>query len=230
MKDCQKYADWLPYFNLCDYTITDLVIVAIGTIFWVAAYIAVIRHGFKNKYIEMPLFVALGNLAWEFVWSFIFKTNMGDFYLWGYRAWFFLDLFIFYLIIKYGVKQFQIDLYKKLFLPIVGVLLVFFLFFFYYFVKGGYDTPIGATSAFFLSVGISTLYINLLLKNKNPDNFSLTAAVCRALGDTILTLFAANYTGIGIIIVMGVYVVILDFFYVGLLWRMKSKQKKQLIG
>ena len=226
MHDCHQYSEeLLKFFNLCDYSISDLIIVACGTLFWVISYIAVIRHGFKNKFIEMPLYVAAGNIAWEFVWSFLFKTNMGDFYYWGYRAWFFLDLFIFYLILRYGAKQFNIALIKKYIVPITIGITVFFGFFFYYFADGGYDTPIGATSAFFLSVGISTLYIILLLSNKNANNFSLTAGVTRALGDTILTIFAINYTGIAIIAVMGVYVVILDIVYVLLLIRMKRSAK-----
>ena len=125
-----------------------------------------------------------------------------------------------------GAKQFTVEFFKKMLLPLVAVLLAFFLFFFYYFVKGGYDTPIGATSAFLLSVGISTLYIVLLLSNKNANNFSLLAGVTRALGDTILTIFAIYYTGIEIIATMGAYVIILDFVYVVLLYRMKRKQMK----
>ncbi len=224
MENCHEYsAELLYFFNLCDYSIADLIIVAVGTLFWIVSYIALIRHGFKRKFIEMPLFVGIGNLAWEFIWSFFFKTNMGEFYLWGYRAWFLLDLLILYLIIKYGAKQFTIPLIKKNVKIIVAGLAVFFSFFFFYFAQEGYDTPIGATSAFFLSVGISTLYITLLLSNKNPDNFSLTSGITRALGDTILTIFAIKYTGIIIIAVMGAYVVVLDTVYVILLWKMKRE-------
>ncbi|NOQ72902.1 MAG: hypothetical protein GQ574_12915 [Crocinitomix sp.] len=225
MDYCTEYPTLIQYFNLCDYSIFDLCIVGVGTLMWVVSYIAIIKSGFKNKFIEMPLFVAAGNIAWEFVWSFIYKTNMGDFYLWGYRAWFVLDLFILYLIFKYGAKQFKIPLFKKNTVLITIGLLVFFGFFFYYFAKGGYDTAIGATSAFFLSVGISTLYLVLLYTNGKAKNFSLLAGVTRAIGDTILTIFAIYYTEIGIIAVMGTYVVILDFAYVGLLWKMKREIK-----
>lgn len=221
MDYCADYPTLVNYFNLCKYSISDLCIVGAGTLCWVVSYIAIIRHGFKNKFVEMPVFVAVGNIAWEFVWSFIYKTNMGDFYLWGYRAWFFLDLFILYLVIRYGAKQFKAPGFKKNIVPIVIGLMVFFIAFFYYFKAGGYDTPIGATSAFFLSVGISTLYIVLLHSNRNPDNFSLVAGISRAIGDTILTIFAINYTGIGIIGVMGAYVVVLDTVYVIMLWRLK---------
>lgn len=226
MNNCNNYSETLLYyFNLCEYSLTDLVVVGVGTLCWVISYIAIIRHGFKTKFLEMPVYVAIGNIAWEFVWSFIYKTNMGEFYLWGYRAWFFLDLVILFLLIKYGAKQFTIRSMKTYFKPIVVFLLTFFLFFFYYFVKGGYDTPIGAVSAFFLSIGISTLYINLLLTNKNASNFSLTSGVFRAIGDTVLTIFVVKYSGIEMVMVMGSYVVVLDFLYVILLYKMKKKQK-----
>lgn len=228
MDYCHDYPTLIKYFNLCEYTITDLCVVGLGTLMWVVSYIAVIRHGFKNKFVEMPVFVAIGNIAWEFIWSFVYKTNMGDFYLWGYRAWFFLDLFILYLVIKYGAKQFKLPIFNKNIIPIVLGLLIFFGFFFYYFVKGGYDTPIGATSAFFLSVGISTLYIVLLYSNGNAQNFSLLAGVTRAIGDLVLTIFAIYYTEIGIIAVMGAYVVVLDFTYVGLLWKKKRVNKSNV--
>lgn len=173
----------------------------------------------------MPVFVALGNIAWEFIWSFVFKTNMGEFFLWGYWAWFFLDLYILYLLIKYGAKQFTVTFMKRYYIYIVIGLLAFFGLFFYFFVREGYDTPIGATSAFFLSVGISTLYINLLLRNKKASNFSLTSGIFRAIGDTVLSYFVIKHTGIMLIGVMGTYVIILDFVYVILLYRMKQKEK-----
>lgn len=224
MQNCHQYSETLlHYFNLCEYSLADLIIVGIGTLCWVISYIAIIRHGFKTKFLEMPVFVAVGNIAWEFIWSFVFKTNMGEFYLWGYRAWFFLDLAILYLVIRYGAKQFNIEVMRSYYKPIVVGLLLFFGFFFYYFVKGGYDTPIGATSAFFLSIGISTLYINLLLLNKNAANFSLTSGIFRAIGDTVLTIFVIKYTGIMLIAVMGAYVIVLDFTYVILLYRMKRE-------
>lgn len=220
---CSENPGLMKWINLCDYSIVDIALVASGTLFWVICYYVVIRHGFRNKYVEMPMFVAAGNIAWEFVWSFIFKTNMGEAFLWGYRAWFFMDLFIFYLIIKYGAKQTSIDLIKKYWVPIVIGITVFFAFFFYYFTHGGYDTPIGATSAFFLSVGISTLYITLFLSNKQLKNFSFTAGWTRAVGDTIMVIFALKYYDIGIIAVMGAYVVTLDWIYVYLLYKARKK-------
>jgi len=154
---------------------------------------------------------------------------MGTFYLWGYRAWFALDLFIFYLLFKYGHKQFTVPLLKKYFKWIFLGVTVFFGFFFYEFAKGGYDTPIGATSAFFLSVGISTLYISLLLSNKEARNFSWTAAWTRACGDIIMTIFALHYYNIGLIAVMGAYVVTLDLIYVVLLYRMRRADRAETV-
>jgi hypothetical protein len=65
------------------------------------------------------------------------------------------------------------------------------------------------------------LYIVLLFNNGKAKNFSLLAGLTRAIGDTILTIFAIYYTQIGIIVVMGIYAVVLDFAYVRILWKMK---------
>ena len=223
-------AKFAPWINLTDYTVFDVCLVGVGTLFWVICYIAVIKNGFKRKFVEMPMFLAAGNIAWEFVWSFIYKTNMGDFYLWGYRAWFLLDILIFYLVIKYGAKQMKNATLKKYFVPMFIGCTVWFGFFFYVFKGGGYDTDIGATSAYFLSVGISTMYIVLLLTNGDVNNFSWTGAWTRACGDIIMTVFVLHYynndvAGLGVhnlLLVMGIYVGVLDIIYVAMVYKRRK--------
>ncbi|MDX1683902.1 MAG: hypothetical protein R3275_01635 [Saprospiraceae bacterium] len=226
---CQKYPDLMDYVNLCDYTVSDIGLVLFGTLFWVLCYVAVIRSAWKHRFMEMPMFVAAGNIAWEFVWSFFFFTNMGLVFLWGYRVWFILDLFIFYFVYKYGYKQIRDPWLKKNWKYIFILVTVFFIFFFYFFAKGGYDTVIGATSAYMLSVGISTLYISVFLRNKDEYRFSWTAAWSRACGDIIMSVFVLSYFNIGIIWVMAAYVALLDLYYVYLVYQHK-KRNPQLVS
>ena len=222
---CEKYQELMQYINFCEYSIPDIALVGVGTMFWVVCYIAVIRHSFKRKFIEMPMFVAAGNIGWEFVWSFLFITNMGTAFLWGYRAWFFLDLFIFYLIFVYGYKQTGIPILQKYFKVMFLFVTAFWTIAFYFFVKGGYDTAIGATSAYMISVGISTLYITLFLFRKDVQDFSWTAAWTRACGDIIMTIFVLRYYNIPLLLVMGAYVGILDIIYVILVYRARRELK-----
>jgi hypothetical protein len=219
---CTQYPEWMHIVNLCEYSLTDVGLVMLGTLFWVICYFAVIRGGFKNKFVEMPMFVAAGNIAWEFVWSWFEQTNMGLLYLWGYRVWFFMDILIFYLMLRYGYKQVSNAWLRKYWKPSFILITVFFIFFYYFFAKGGFDTPIGATSAYTLSVGISTLYIALFVQRSNEYHFSWTAAWSRAAGDIIITVFVLSYYQIGILAVMGAYVALLDLVYVYLVWRKKQ--------
>jgi len=67
---CEKYPEMMKIINFCDYSVLDITLCGVGTLFWVVCYIAVIKNGFKRKYVEMPMFVGAGNIAWEFIWSF----------------------------------------------------------------------------------------------------------------------------------------------------------------
>lgn len=228
MNYCEEYPELMRWVNLCEYSIQDISLVAVGTLFWVICYFAVIRSAWKTKFIEMPMFVAAGNIGWEFIWSFFFITNMGEAFLWGYRIWFIMDLFIFYYMFRYGAKQTNLPWLQKNWKLCFAGVTAFFIAFFYYFAEGGYDTPIGATSAYFLSVGISTLYITLFLAKRKEYVFSWTAAWSRAVGDIIMTIFVLSYYDfprIGIVAVMGAYVATLDIAYVVLVYRWRKQQK-----
>lgn len=222
---CEAYPALIKYINLCDYSLLDVSLVITGTLFWVVCYIAVIRTAFKHKFIEMPMFVGAGNIAWEFIWSFFFFTNMGVVFLWGYRIWFFLDVVIFYLLYKYGHKQVDGTWLRKNYKYIFAFITLFFCFFFHQFADGGYDTKIGATSAYMLSVGISTLYIGLYLRRSKEYTFSWTAAWTRAVGDTIMSVFVLRYYDIGILWVMAAYVILLDMYYVYLVYKDRKNKK-----
>ncbi|TAE14606.1 MAG: hypothetical protein EAZ95_09730, partial [Bacteroidetes bacterium] len=73
--------------------------------FWILAYILIIRNIRKYKYVGVPIAAVCTNFAWETLWSTAFYSDMGDAFEWGYRAWFFLDIFIFIGILQYGHKQ-----------------------------------------------------------------------------------------------------------------------------
>ena len=65
----------------------------------------IVRDILRRRFVEMPFFIACGNLAWEFVWSVPFSPNSGLLFAWLYRSAFVLDLFIFANLLRYGQKQ-----------------------------------------------------------------------------------------------------------------------------
>ena len=169
------------WINTKDYSTAQLVWNGIGCLFWVVTYAALLREIVVKKYVEMPFFIAAGNLAWEFVWSFFYHPNTGKLFALSYQGAFLLDVFIFYSILKYGYKQISVPEIQKYFKWIAITLLVMWIPLNYFFVTQGFDTAIGANSGYILNLIISLLYPLLLLRS-DPKNFSETVAWFKFLG------------------------------------------------
>ncbi|MEO1052917.1 MAG: hypothetical protein AAFX87_19940 [Bacteroidota bacterium] len=222
---CQDYPKLSTYINFCEYTVLEITLVLIGTIFWNIVYYIIIRDAFKNKYVEMPLPAAASNLAWEFAWGFLVTTDMGLVFVWGLRIWFFMDLFIFYTVLKYGDKQLSIPLLKKYFKPIEIIVVLAWIVVFYFFVKEGYDTSMGATSAYVITVIMATLYITFYLSSDYPKAYSFTASWCKGLGNLLMSIFVfSHYPKMYFLQSLTVVVFILNVIYVVLLWQ-RDKNK-----
>ena len=212
--------------NLTDYTRLEIGLVLGGTILWNVVYFIIIRNAFKNKYVEMPLPAAASNLAWEFAWGFLLMTNMGSLFVWGLRVWFFMDLFIFYTVLKYGAKQLQVPLLKRYHVAIELACVLAWTIVFYYFSKEGYDTPMGATSAYVITVIMAALYITFFLSSTMPQAYSLTSAWCKGLGNLLMTIFVfLKYPDLNMLKTLTVVVFVLDFVYVYLLYQRKRVAK-----
>lgn len=213
---CEQYPELIKYINLCDYSLIEILLILVGTIFWNVVYVIIIRNGFKHKFIEMPVPAAASNLAWEFVWGFLFVTDLGLVFVWGLRIWFFLDLFIFWIVLKYGAKQLSIPLLIKHFKPIEILSVIAWVFAFYYFIKEGYDTSMGATSAYIITVIMASLYfIFYMSSGKNSDNYSFTAAWCKGLGNLLMSIFVfLHYPEMMFLKLLTIIVFIFNIIYI----------------
>jgi hypothetical protein len=201
------------WINTKEYSTSALLWNGVGCMFWIVTYVALVIEIFRRKYVEMPFFIAAGNLAWEFVWSFLYHPDTGKLYSLSYQGAFLLDVFIFISMLKYGHKQIEIPEVKKHFKLISIGLLIMWLLLNYFYVKQGYDTPIGANSGYILNLIISLLYPLLLLRG-DPKNFSLTVAWCKFIGTGCITvsmfiIYPDNY----FVQVLGVSCFVLDLIY-----------------
>lgn len=181
----------LSILNLTDYTVVQHLFFIIGCVAWVVIYLNVIRRMKQFKYIEIPIMAVCANICWEFIWSFLFKTNMGELYVWGYRIWFFLDCYIVYGLFKYGAKQLAVNTFQKHFNWIVLVLIACWMFMLYFYIKL-YDYPIshmGAYSGYIINLMMSMLFI--LLYTRTPDKFifSLSNNWLKFLGNLCISIF-----------------------------------------
>lgn len=216
-------------FNLTDYTPTEHVLFAIGCVFWVITYIIVIRAIIKKKFVEIPIIAVCSNFAWEALWSWHFKTNMGTAYVWGYRVWFFLDCFIVYGLVRYGMKQLSVEALKKHFYLIVGFSFAACGLLFYYYISI-FDKPVthmGAYSGFVANILMSSIYIPLLVTKGKTGGFSYLAAWCKALGTFFTTLFVVvKFPDLHFLMAMCIVVTILDATYITIFTLNRKKYTK----
>lgn len=207
--------------NLKVYTPLELVFFGVGCYMWAMAYIIFIVHIFRHKHVTMPIAAVAANFGWEFVWAWINPmTDMGALLVFCYRAWFFLDIIIIYAVIRYGAWQFTVAALKK---NHAGVTILTTLFFFAFFTTmktGGYDTPIGANSAYIAQMLISSLYIILILKSGRSEPFSKWIAWLRTVGTGLNDIFMfMHYPDNHFLHVMCVASLLMDAFFIYLVYN-----------
>jgi hypothetical protein len=211
-------------FNLKDYTIADHVFFAVGCLLWVFTYVIVIRNIVKKQFVEIPLIAICGNFAWEFLWSFVFRTDMGELYVWGYRIWFLLDCYIVYGLLRYGVKQVDRPLFIKHYHLIVTLCLAAWFAILYFYIDK-WDAPItrmGANSGYILNVMMSGLFITFYLRFQQPSSFSYLSAWCKGVGTILITVFCFLHFNDGFLLSMCIVTGILDVVYIYLLHKNHS--------
>lgn len=215
------------WINLKEFTPYELIVTAIGWTLWIALYIMIIKKIKTDKYVEMPWICALGNISWEFTWGFFFyqTINLGEFFIWSYRAWFFLDIYILWGVFKYGSKQIDIPEIKKninwLILVVIGLWVALYS----TFIASGFDHKWGSQSAYISNVLISTLYITLFLRQWKQRKFSKAMAWSKMLGTMAYTIVYFNFDPPNIFVhVIGGVVFLLDISYLYLLYTKQGKE------
>ena len=215
------------WFNTVDYTVPEHICFAVGCFMWVVVYLIIIRNIHRIKFIEIPMVAICANFAWEFLWSWVFMTDMGLVYVWGYRIWFFLDCYIVYSVFRLGYKQ-LVSLPKSFGKGIMtgGLIASFFMLYFYIKI---YDAPMshmGAYSGYVLSVLMSALFISLLIRKKDVSLFSEANAWLKFLGTFLVTVFCFMHFTDWFLLSMGVVTAVLDVFYLTFYYRLKSGAMK----
>ncbi len=211
------------WINLKDYTIAEHLTFGIGCFLWVIVYIIIIRNIKKFKFVEIPMIAVCFNFAWEVLWSWVFETNMGMLYQWGYRAWFFLDCYILYHVFKYGYKQ-LVSMPKRWanIMMVVGLASAFAIL--YPYIKI-YDAPIshmGGYTGFIVNLFNSALFTSLIIRKNNIELFSEWVAWLKFFGTGLVTVFAFLKFTDPFLLSMGVVVAVLDIIYIITYYQIKN--------
>ena len=181
------------WINWQDYTGAELFFYGLGCFLWVIAYGIYIRNIVKFKYVEMPVFAGCCDVAWEFVWSFLAKCDLGQLFQAANVVWFLLDAgFIFtYGVLFFGAKQFISPemTARRVFIPMcLGIAVAAGLATYYMHVQG-LDNGVGGRSAYLIQLSISFLYIPLMLRQTTLEHFSWTANWLRGAGSALVVVF-----------------------------------------
>jgi hypothetical protein len=212
--------------NTADYSTPELILFGVGCYMWVIVYILYIKEIRKGQCIGMPVFAACSNFAWEIVWGVIPpSTDMGPLLVWAYRGWFLLDLYIIAGVYRFGAAQIETPALKRYFKPMVVITVLGMTVLYFFFKREGYDTSIGATSAYIAQMFISVLYVVLLLRHQKYVWQSLPISILRMVGTGLNTVFLfLHYPHLHFLLSLGVMSLIIDNFYIYLFIAGRKKR------
>lgn len=214
MNYCTEYPHLVPYINVCDYSSAELLLVLAGTLFWIFAYLIIIRNAFKNQYVEMPVVAGAANVAWEFTWGFLITTDLGLVFVWGLRIWFFMDLLILYSLLKWGSKQYKDALFIRNFRLITLLQVAAWVPAYLFFYREGYDTTMGATSAYVICVLMAVLYLTSFAGSPHKNHYSTAVAWLKWLGNTAMLVYVfMHYPHMRFLQAMALVVFVFDLWY-----------------
>jgi hypothetical protein len=219
------------WFNTSQYPVPLLILFAVGCFGWVVAYVAIVRNALRNHFLEIPAGAVVANIAWEFVWGFLYPNELGRFFSWGYRVWFVFDLAIVYLLFRFGTRQVELPELKAVFRPACVFGIAAWAIGIYFFVGEGYDTGYGAISGYVLNTMMSALYVVLILRHGHLQEFSLVVAWSKMLGTALLTVF--NFIvqpGNPYLLLLCLLTLALDLLYIGLFYAVRSGRAAALVA
>jgi hypothetical protein len=87
----------------------------VSGIFWTITYLLIIQKSIQDRVIGMPMVALCMNIAWEFIFSFIYPNDKPQLYV-NY-VWFCFDLVIVAQYLKLNKSVFSDRLPEKLFYP-----------------------------------------------------------------------------------------------------------------
>ncbi|PAW85236.1 MAG: hypothetical protein B9S33_10170 [Pedosphaera sp. Tous-C6FEB] len=150
-------------------------------IFWLAAYVLIVRRGLVDKTFGMPIAALCGNIAWEVLFSHVYTPDYRLVEL-GNTAWVLFDLGILWCAWKYAPDDFQNPIAKRWVRPMIPIGIAAAMWVAVPFVETYKDTQgyfLGWADAFFMSI----LFIAMLLRRDSVRGQSIWIGITMFLGN-----------------------------------------------
>ncbi|HEY9608801.1 hypothetical protein [Allocoleopsis sp.] len=159
-------------------------------VFWLFAYVAIIRRGFKDRSLAMPMVALSANISWEAIFSFIYiPPNKLIHY--SSIIWFCFDLPIALQCFLYGANNSQPKFIQKnfrlFFLASIAISFLILVRFIY-----DFNDKKGAYSGYGINLMMSILFVGMLIQRDGILGQSIYIALCKWLG-TFFAFFASFF-------------------------------------
>jgi hypothetical protein len=190
-------------------------------IFWTLAYLLIIRRGFLDKTYGMPIIALCANIAWEFIFGFVYPHEPPQLY--ADIVWFLFDCVIVYQALRFGKSTLKGFLPKNAFYPafalslILSVTLILG-------ITYEFQDWIGRFAAFGQNLMMSVMFVAMLLRRDDVSGQSIYIAIFKMLG-TILPciLFYSRFPASFLLNTLYVAIFIFDMLYLVMLHNKHMK-------
>jgi len=186
-------------------------------LFWTLVYILIIKRGFEDKVLGMPLVALCANISWEFIFSFIYPHDAPQYYV--NIVWFLFDVVILVQALKFGKFDFNPRLPLKLFYPTFALTLLMS-FCAVLLVSREFKDWDGKYAAFGQNFMMSVMFVSMLLRRNNVKGQSIYIALFKMIGTLLPSiLFFLYYPKSLLLDYLYVSIFIFDLIYFVMLYR-----------
>ncbi|KAA5547999.1 hypothetical protein F0145_07565 [Adhaeribacter rhizoryzae] len=191
-------------------------------IFWTITYLLILRRGAKDKMYGMPLAALCANLAWEFIFAFVFPHPYPQRII-NY-IWLTFDLGIMAQYLSYGLREFPENLPKPFFYVkfLIGLLFSALLI---TYISIEFEEFIGYYAAFGQNLLMSVLFISMLFRRNSLGGQSAYIALFKMLGTILASIiFYLYFPKSYLLLLLFLAIFIYDLIYLFLLtFRLKKE-------
>jgi hypothetical protein len=162
-----------------------------GCVFWLLAYLFIVKKCFEDKTYGLPLVAICLNFGWELLASFVLPNPVA---LWHFfdRAWLLVDVILVYQLFRYGRAEQTIPEIRRFFPAVVIGTFLLGIWGQYAFVES-YRDRLGLVGAFGVNLIMSILFVFFYFARRDTlRGISRAGAVCKMLG-TLGTSIECHY-------------------------------------
>ena len=154
---------------------------AAGCVFWILAYLAILKRCFRDRTYGLPLVAICLNFGWEILASFVFPNPVALWHLFD-RIWLCVDVLLVYQLLRWGAAAQRIPEIQQYFYWVVALTFATGVWGQYAFVSS-YSDRLGLVGAFGVNLIMSIMFIFFYFDRKQDlRGISKQGAVCKMLG------------------------------------------------